>query len=175
MNKTALACLTITAMALGQATSLAQEKFNRVASSNAWSAFEAFDPRECWAATAPQESEHRRDGREVSMQRGDILLFVSWRPGQNVAGEISFTPGYGFAEGSTVTLEIDNESFELFTEDDFAWPASPAEDRKIIAALKRGISAVIKARSALGTETTDRFSLIGATAMIEDASKRCAQ
>ena len=165
MKKTALACLTITVLAPGPVTSLAQEKLERVAADNAWSAFEAFDPRECWAATAPQKSENRQDGREVSMQRGDTLLFVSWRPGQRVAGEISFT----------ATLEIGDESFELFTQDDFAWPASPDEDRKIIAALKRGISAVITARSTLGIETRDSFSLIGATAMIEDARKRCTQ
>ena len=175
MKKTALACLTITVLAPGPVTSLAQEKLERVAADNAWSAFEAFDPRECWAATAPQKSENRQDGREVSMQRGDTLLFVSWRPGQRVAGEISFTGGYSFADGSTATLEIGDESFELFTQDDFAWPASPDEDRKIIAALKRGISAVITARSTLGIETRDSFSLIGATAMIEDASKRCTQ
>jgi hypothetical protein len=37
-----------------------------------------------------------------SVRRGDILLFVTFRPGK--PGEISFTGGYPFAGGSTVEV-----------------------------------------------------------------------
>ena len=40
-------------------------------------------------------------------------------------------------------------------------------------AMKRGADAVVTARSTRGTQTKDTFSLIGATAMIENAEKRC--
>ena len=65
-------------------------------------------------------------------------------------------------------------SFELFTEGEYAWPATPAEDQKIVTAIKRGSNASITARSSRGTQTKDTFSLLGATAMIEEAEKRCA-
>ena len=55
-----------------------------------------------------------------------------------------------------------------------AWPATPADDQKIVTAIKRGADAVITARSSRGTQTKDTFSLLGATAMIEEAEKRCA-
>ena len=88
-------------------------------------------------------------------------------------GEVSFTGGYPFANGSTVTLEIGENSFELFTNGEFAWAASASDDARIVAAIKRGSQAVLAGRSERGTQTRDTFSLMGATAMIEDAERRC--
>ena len=41
--------------------------------------------------------------------------------------------------------------------------------------MKRGTEAVLTARSERGTQTKDTFSLLGFTAAIEDAEKRCSQ
>lgn len=152
---------------------MAQDETNRVAADTDWAVFEGDDPKECWAVTAPKETVNTRDGRVVSVRRGDVLLFVTYRPEQSISGEISFTGGYPFAGGSTATLEIGDTTFELFTEGEYAWPATPADDAKIVTALKRGASAVVTARSSRGTQTKDTFSLLGATAMIEDAEARC--
>lgn len=151
----------------------AQDETNRVAAETDWAVFEGNDPKECWAVTAPKETVNTRDGRVVSVRRGDVLLFVTYRPEQSISGEISFTGGYPFANGSTATMEVDGSTFELFTEGEYAWPATPAEDQKIITSIKRGSSATLTARSARGTQTKDTFSLLGATAMIEEAEKRC--
>ena len=166
--------LAATAATCGAGMALAQDVTNRVAADTDWAVFEEDSPKACWAVTAPKETVNTRDGRVVSVRRGDILLFVTWRPGDNVAGEISFTGGYPFAEGSTVTVDISGTTFELFTEGEYAWPATPADDQKIITAIKRGANAVVTARSSRGTQTKDTFSLLGATAMIEDAENRCA-
>jgi len=164
----------VCAAVLAAAPALAQESTNRVAAQTDWSAFSGDDPRVCWAVTAPKETVNTRDGREVSVRRGDILLFVSHFPENDAVGEVSFTGGYPFAEGSTVSLEVGGSSFELFTEGEFAWPASPDEDARIVVALKRGTEAVLTARSARGTTTRDTFSLLGATAMIESAQANCS-
>jgi hypothetical protein len=152
----------------------AQESTNQVAAQTDWSVFTGDTPKECWAVTAPKETVNTRDGQTVSVRRGDILLFVSYRPEAGVSGEVSFTGGYPFAEGSTVSLEIGENSFELFAVGEFAWAASAGEDARIVAALKRGTNAILTARSARGTQTRDTFSLLGATAMIEDAERRCS-
>lgn len=152
----------------------AQEETNRVAADTDWAVFEGEDPKECWAVTAPKETVNTRDGRVVSVRRGDILLFVTYRPEQSISGEVSFTGGYPFADGSTATMEVGGTTFELFTEGEYAWPATPADDAKIVTAMKRGANAVVTARSSRGTQTKDTFSLLGATAMIEDAENRCA-
>lgn len=152
----------------------AAQETNRVNAETDWAVFQGDEPKECWAVTAPKETVNTRDGRVVSVRRGDILLFVTFRPEQNVEAEVSFTGGYPFAEGSTATMEVDGTTFELFTEGEYAWPATPADDLKIVTAIKRGADAVITARSSRGTETKDTFSLLGATSMIEEAEKLCA-
>jgi hypothetical protein len=101
------------------------------------------------------------------------MLFVTFRPG-GAQGEISFTGGYPFAEGSTVAVAIDGKTFELFTEGEWAWSGSKDDDTKIIAALKSGASAVLTGRSGRGTQTKDTFSLLGVSAALDEAKKRCA-
>ncbi|MDK3071641.1 invasion associated locus B family protein [Sedimentitalea sp. JM2-8] len=155
-------------------TTVAQEQSsNRVAAKTDWSVFVEADPKECWSVSAPKESVNTRDGRVVAVRRSDILLFVFFRPNAGVKGQVTFTGGYPFAPGSTVNLDISGTEFELFAEGEWAWPATAADDAKIITAMKRGAQATITARSARGTQTKDTFSLLGFTAAIEDAEKRC--
>ena len=150
-----------------------EESTNQVAAKTAWSVFEDSDPRECWAVSAPTETVNTKDGRVVAVRRGDILLMTFYRPGAGVKGQVTFTGGYPFAGGSTVNVNVGGNEFEMFTEGEWAWPASTADDAKIIAALKRGASAVLTARSSRGTITKDTFSLSGFTAAVEEAETRC--
>ncbi len=169
-QKLAFAALVLGAASTAQAQ---QTSSNQVATKTAWAVFEDANPKECWAVSAPKETVNTKDGRVVSVKRSDILLMAFYRPGKLSGGQLAFTGGYSFAGGSTVNLNIGGTSFELFTEGEWAWAASTAEDAKIITALKRGASAVMTARSARGTKTQDTFSLSGFTAAVEDAEKRC--
>ncbi len=167
-------CLAL-ALACGTAPAgWAQEtSTNQVASETAWSVFEDTDPRECWAVSAPTETVNTRDGRVVAVRRGDILLMTFFRPAADVQGQITFTGGYPFADGSTVNMKIGDDEFELFTQGEWAWPATTEDDARILAAMKRGLDAVLTARSTRGTQTKDTFSLLGYTAAVEEAEKRC--
>ena len=151
-----------------------EESTNRVAAQTDWSVFVESDPTECWGVSAPKETVNTRDGRIVAVRRGDIRFMVFYRPGEDVKGQVAFTGGYPFAPGSTVNMQIGSNSFEMFTEGEWAWPASEADDAKIITAMKRGAQAVLTARSSRGTQTVDTFSLLGFTAAIEDAEARCS-
>jgi hypothetical protein len=164
------------AAALGGAPILAaaQESTNRVATETDWSVFEADDPKECWAVTIPKETVNTRDGQPVSVRRGDIYLFVTFRPGSGSAGEVSFTGGYPFAPDSTVNMTVGTASFEMIVgEQEWAWPMNPVDDAAMLAALKSGETAVLTARSARGTQTRDTFSLLGFTAAMAQAESRC--
>ena len=163
-------------LAVSGGLALAQEtSTNRVAAQTDWSVFVENDPAQCWVVSTPRQTVNTRDGRVVSVNRGEILMFVSFWPSQDRRGEVSFTGGYPFADGSTVTMRIGDASFELFTDGEMAWAASPQEDQQIITAMKRGADAVLTARSARGTQTQDTFSLMGFTAAVEDAEARCAK
>ncbi|MFN4202945.1 MAG: invasion associated locus B family protein [Tabrizicola sp.] len=163
--------LAVAAITLAGAAAQAQESTNRVATMTDWNVFTEENPKECWGVSKPKETVNTRDGQPVSVRRGDILLFVTFRPGK--PGEISFTGGYPFAGGSTVDVAIDGSNYQLFTDGEWAWPGSTDEDAKLLAAMKKGTTAVLTARSGKGTQTKDTFSLRGFTAAMEDAEKRC--
>ena len=165
-----LAALTL---ALPAGLAVAQESTNRVAANTDWSVFVEENPKECWGVSAPKETVNTKDGQPVAVRRGDILLFVTYRPGQ-AEGEVSFTGGYPFAGGSTVEIDIGGTKFDLFSDGEWAWSASKDDDAKIITALKVGSSAVLSARSGRGTQTKDTFSLNGISAALDEAAKRCA-
>ncbi len=146
---------------------------NRVGANVDWSVFQGDSPKECWGVSAPKETVNTREGRVVAVRRSEIQLFVFYRPGTSTDGQVTFTGGYPFAPGSTVSMEIGDEQFNLITEGEWAWPTTAGDDTKIIAAMKRGASAILTARSARGTQTKDTFSLLGFTAAVDDAAKRC--
>ena len=146
---------------------------NRVAQKTKWSVFVEDNPTECWSVSAPEESVNSRGGRVDAATRSQILLMVFYRPSEGAKGQVAFTGGYPFASGSTVNVNISGNEFEMFTEGEWAWPASASDDAKMVTAMKRGASAVISAVSERGTATKDTFSLSGFTAAVEDTAKRC--
>lgn len=150
------------------------EATNRVAASTDWSVFEETDPTECFGVSAPKEQLNTRNGEPVQVNRGETLLFVFYRPGQGVNGQVTFTGGYPFAGGSTVSMDIGGTEYQLFTEGEWAWPATPEADAQIVAAMKRGANAIITGVSGRGTTTRDTFSLLGFTAAVEEAQRRCS-
>ncbi|WP_120503160.1 invasion associated locus B family protein [Sulfitobacter mediterraneus] len=161
-------------MALAAFPAAAQEQStNRVAAKTDWSVFVEDNPTECWGVSTPKESVNTRDGRVVAVNRGQTLLMVFYRPSAGAQGQVAFTGGYPFAAGSTVNMDISGNTFELFTEGEWAWPATTDDDAKIITAMKRGATAILAGRSGRGTNTKDTFSLLGFTAAVEDAGKRC--
>ncbi|MGY6533718.1 MAG: invasion associated locus B family protein [Pararhodobacter sp.] len=164
----------IVALALaGGSAAYAQESDNRVAVETAWSVFVDGTPRECWAVSAPAETVNTRGGQPVTVRRGDILLFATYRQGQGGTAEVSFTGGYPFRDGSTVEVVIGDDTFQLFTDGQWAWAASPEDDTRLLAAMRRGRDAVVTGVSGRGTTTRDTFNLFGFTAATEEAQRRC--
>lgn len=141
-----------------------------------WSVFRATtEPKECWIVTIPESWEVTENGKKTTANRGEITLSVSVRPGSNTVGEISYKSGYPIKEGGGAELRVGATAFQLFEEGEWAWPANPDEDQKVLAALQRGASAVVTATSQKGKTTTDNFSLLGFSAAWESAVKLCAE
>jgi hypothetical protein len=150
----------------------AQESSNRVAAKTDWSVFVENSPKECWGVVPPKKSVNTKDGKPTQVRRSEILLFVTFRPGK--PGEVMFMGGYPFADGSTVELAVNTGAkFNLFTNGEGAWAGSPEDDAKIITALKSGAEVSLAAHSGRGTQTVDTFSLMGFTAAMDEAAKRC--
>lgn len=164
----------VAAIAITAQPVFAQEQStNSVATKTDWTVFVEDNPKECWGVSIPTETVNTRDGRVVAANRGEILLMVYYRPGSSVAGQVAFTGGYPFRDGSQVSVTISGTDYAMFTDGEWAWPASAADDAKMVAAMKRGADAVVTGVSSRGTNTKDTFSLLGFTAAIEDAEARC--
>lgn len=177
MKASFIATITVLA-ALGSAVATgasAQEQTTRVDAHERWSVFESEgSTSECWIASAPTSSRATRNGSTVQVNRGKILLMVTNRPGQSVANEVSYTGGYPFRDGSSVTVTVGGQDFDFYTRGEWAWPSSPADDQRVVAAMRAGADARIVGTSARGTTTTDTVSLIGFTAALGNAAGRCA-
>lgn len=151
---------------------LAQDSTNVIGTEGDWTVFSANSPKECWAVSAPKSTQNLdASGKPKEVTRGDIRLYVAYRPGQG--GEVSFSGGYSFAPDSAVEVNIGGNVFKLFTEGESARTGSPSEDSKLVSALRGGSSAVITGRSARGTVTKDTFSLSGITAATNKAQAAC--
>lgn len=174
MGITSKFMLSLGALSLMAGAALAQEQStNRVAAKTDWSVFVEDNPTECWGVATPKETVNTREGRVVAATRGQILLMVFYRPSAGAQGQVAFTGGYPFRSGSTVNINISGNEFELFTDGEWAWPATVTDDTKIVTAMKRGADAIVTGVSSRGTITKDTFSLLGFTAAVEDAESRC--
>lgn len=174
MNRTKTKIALAAGLSLIASTAFAQQGEPRVALYDDWSVFAPNEPKECFVASAPTKTSALRGGVEVTVRRGDIRFYVTNRPAENTFNEVSYTGGYPFRDGSTVSVTIGSDTYEMFTEGEHAWPVEPADDKKLVAALRRGSTAIVRAVSSRGTNTIDTFSLIGFSDALKDADGRCA-
>ena len=137
-----------------------------------WTVYVEEEPVQCWVVAEPAASENTRDGEVVDVRRGTTVFFISFWPEQNRFGEVSFTGGYPFDEGS-VRIEVAGARFDMITEGEMAWAASPAADAQIITAMRNAETVAVIGRSTRGTDTLDTFDLTGFAAAIDDAQVRC--
>lgn len=165
-----------TAVALAIATPALSQSAERVAAHTDWAVFVAASPKECYIVSPPTSSTARRGGETVEVNRGDIRLFVAFRPDEGVSNEVSFSGGYPFQSGSTVTLKVGANTYAMTPGSgeagEWAWTA-PSDDASAVASLRGGASAEVTGISSRGTTTIDTFSLMGFTAAVSDAEARC--
>lgn len=106
-------------------------------------------------------------------KRGEIFVLVTHRPAEKSRNVFSVMSGYTYKSDSTVTVELDGQTFVLFTHNDSAWAPDPATDERLAAALRKGVSMVIKGESSKGTKTTDTYGLKGSGAAFDLINKTC--
>ena len=173
MNKFTLILSIALTVVFGSVTSANNSKFDLTAHYQDWGVFSTKDPEVCWILSTPLKTENTRGGKPVEVNRGDIILFVTYVPDNDVTGEVSFVGGYTFMEDTYIELQIGAQNYKLVPHKGSAWAPSSEVDRKIRVSMTRGETAIIKAMSDKGTLTKDTFSLRGFTAALKDAKKRC--
>lgn len=134
-----------------------------------WSSYAADDGGGtiCFAMTKPKSTEPTPDGY------GEAYLYVTNRPGEDVANEFNVVAGYTFQTGSMATVSIGGQNFALFTQGDAAWLDDAAQAANLAAAIRAGSSMTVTGTSATGTQVTQSYSLSGATAAQQAIGAEC--
>lgn len=114
----------------------------------------------CFAVSTPKET------TPAGISRDDAYFYLSAWPKDGVKSEVSIKMGYDIRENSSVVVEIGNESFELFSKGDKAFVSDPNEELKLVNAMRRGSTMVVRGTSEANEQTTDTYSLIGVTAAL---------
>ena len=122
--------------------------------------------RVCYMSGLPRKSAGKYE------KRGEASIIVTHWPGRKRFDEVSVVAGYSYKKGSKVEAEIDGAAFDLYTEADRAWRYA-GEDRKMVLAMRKGRTLVVKGVSSRGTRTTDTYSLRGFTAAHQAINKAC--
>jgi Invasion associated locus B (IalB) protein len=122
----------------------------------------------CYIYSTPKKSESAK-----KVKRDPMYFLVTNFPGRKIKGQISTIIGYPFKESSTVTVKVDDASFELYPNGDVAWAAAPETEAAIVKAMKTGKSLSVTGTSWKGTETTDTYSLVGVSKAMDKINSAC--
>ena len=138
-----------------------------------WTAYrsDSGDKRTCFVSSEPKSSK----GDYKKENRGDVRVYVTHGPAQDVTNEVSIKAGYDHKEQSIVKYTIDGKKFSLFTLKDRAWAETPQLDSKIVSAMKAGNKLIVSGTSSRGTDTEDIYSLFGFTAALKLIDKACGR
>ena len=135
-----------------------------------WNAYASGSGRTkvCYALSLPKERMPK------DLKRDPAYLFVSFRPADNVRNEVAVVMGFATKEGGPAEAVVGTATYALVTKGTNAWIRNPTEEAQVIAAFSRGKDVIVKAASARGNATTDRYSLAGFAQALDRARKECA-
>ena len=121
----------------------------------------------CFVQTKPVLQSPKANKREAR-------LFVSFRPSDKVADEISTTSGYEFNIQNKILATSGKRKYVFdIAKDSFAWISSNKVEKKMIKTMKKGSRIMVTGYNKSGSQTIDHYSLLGFTKAYNTAKKSC--
>lgn len=108
-----------------------------------------------------------------SVQDTPGYLFVSSRPAEKVWHEVSLVMGYPLKEEGDVKVAVGQANFAFAAKGGSAWVRNPAEEARVVDAMRRGASLDAKATSQRGNATSDRYRIDGLAQALERVDREC--
>jgi len=169
MNRTRIFATAAAALSCLYAAEVIAQTVDLVDNQGAWSLYaDTATPKQvCFVASQPQAVE------PIGANRGPIYFYISAWPKDGVKTEPSVKVGYPIDPAKDMTVTIDADTFKLFAKDERGFVSDPTEELKLIEAMKKGSTAVVKATSKRGTNTTDTYSLSGISQVLEKLAEKC--
>lgn len=127
--------------------------------------------RTCYALSVPKEM------NPTNVMRDEVFFLISSWPANKTVNQPSVVPGYQYGSNSKAQVQVGSDKFIFFTKNDGgaggAWMENLANEKKLVAAMKRGSSMIVTGTSARGTLTTDDYSLAGFSAALDKLGSAC--
>ena len=145
------------------------EELKKISKSKDWETLVLIkdDGLTCFAQTKPLLQSPKANKREAR-------LFVSFRPSDKVADEISTTSGYELNSQNSILAKSGKKKYKFdIVQDNFAWISSNNVEKKMIKTMKKGSRIMITAYNKSGSQTIDHYSLLGFTKAYNIAKKSC--
>jgi hypothetical protein len=158
-------------MGLAPAAQAQQQAATELGTFNAWSAWTATDAsgKICYISAAPSASE------PSGANRDPIHFMIIHRKGMGTKNEVQTIIGYPYnATDAKASAAVDGKVYPMVVEGSAGWLASTGDEGGFVAAFKAGSNLVVKGTSQRGTNTTDTYSLSGATAAMKAIDAACA-
>jgi len=154
---------------LFSATSISAEELKKIGKFKDWETLVLIKDNglTCFAQTKPVLQSPKANKRESR-------LFVSFRPSDKVADEISTTSGYEFNTQNRILATSGKRKYEFdITQNSFAWIKSNKIEKKMIKTMKKGSRIMVTGYNKSGSQTIDHYSLLGFTKAYNTAKKSC--
>ncbi len=104
----------------------------------------------------------------------DARLFVTFRPSDKIADEVSTTSGYEYNSQNSITASSGKSKYKFdIAQENFAWISSNKIEKKIIKRMKKASRIMVTAFNKSGSQTIDHYSLMGFTKAYNSAKKNC--
>ena len=149
---------------------LSAEEIKKIGKYKDWEAMVVMDAdgKVCFAQSLPILQAPKTNKR-------DAKLFVAFRPNDNIANEVSVTPGYEFNKNNSVTAASGKNKFKFdIKEQGFAWIADTKIEARMIKKMKKGSRIMITGYNQKGSQTIDHYSLLGFTKAYNTIKKACS-
>ena len=124
----------------------------------------------CFAQSKPVLQSPKSSSREAR-------LFISFRPGEKIADEISLTGGYEFNKKNMVIATSGKSKYKFdLIQDGFAWMSDQDNklEKKMIKTMKRGSRIMVTGITQNGSSTKDHYSLLGFTKAYNATKANCS-
>jgi len=122
----------------------------------------------CFAQTKPILQSPKKNPR-------DARLFVSFRPNEKIADEISITAGYEFNNKNSIIARSGKKKYKFdISQENFAWMRDNKKEKKMIKTMKKGSRIMVTGYNQENSQTIDHYSLLGFTKAYTAAKKNCS-
>lgn len=132
-----------------------------------WGVYVNKTAKTCFALTQP------KDRQPANVKRDPAYFFITTRPNDKLTNEVSIMAGFPLKEDEQIVIASGGTNFPMFVKGNGLWIKEPADEAKLLDALKKEKEITLKLTPAKGAVTTDRYSLTGLPQAIERVAKEC--